>query len=148
MRLFQNLALARGTFWPKLVAHFEPFYPVIINRKSIGTIDAVTITFDKTFKIKEYSDVLLEIETLSSKNINDEVLIARYPTNGYKVTLRYSKEFEYDSCWFNSIQRKDMSELNSEQQIAYPDGISVVTNDWILPGNGVTLCWYHKNNLA
>ena len=27
LRLFQNLALARGTFWPKLVAHFEPFYP-------------------------------------------------------------------------------------------------------------------------
>jgi hypothetical protein len=121
---------------------------VVINRKSIGTIDAITITFDKTFKINEYSDVLLEIETLSSKNINDEVFITRYPTNGYKVTLRYSKEYEFDSCWFNSIQRKDMSELNSEQQIAYPDGISVMTNDWILPGNGVSLCWYHKNNFA
>src|SRR5690554_2900551 len=28
LRFFQNLALVRGTFWPKLVAHFEPFYPV------------------------------------------------------------------------------------------------------------------------
>src|SRR5690554_4850444 len=30
LRFFQNLALVRGTFWPKLVAHFEPFYPVLI----------------------------------------------------------------------------------------------------------------------
>jgi len=29
LRFFQNLALVRGTFWPKLVAHFEPFYPFI-----------------------------------------------------------------------------------------------------------------------
>jgi len=28
LRFFQNLALVRGTFWPKLVAHFEPFYPI------------------------------------------------------------------------------------------------------------------------
>jgi len=120
----------------------------IINRKSIGTMDAITITFDKNIEVNDYSDVLLEIETLSSKNINDEVFIARYPTNGYKVALRYSKEYEYDSCWFNSIPRKDMSEINSEQQIIYHDGISVMTNDWILPGNGVSLCWYRKNNFA
>jgi hypothetical protein len=111
-------------------------------------MDAITITFEKNIEIIDYSDVLLEIETLSSKNVNDEVFIARYPTNGYKVTLRYSKEYEYDSCWFNSIPRKDMSEINSEQQIVYHDGISVMTNDWILPGNGVSLCWYRKNNFA
>jgi len=35
LRFFQNLALVRGTFWPKLVAHFEPFYPSLIDNKLV-----------------------------------------------------------------------------------------------------------------
>jgi len=41
LRFFQNLALVRGTFWPKLVAHFEPFYPFIPQIQSHSSVDTI-----------------------------------------------------------------------------------------------------------
>lgn len=135
----------------KFLRHFSIKYDghefdkgdVIVEEKSIGTMNAIIITFDKLIEINDYSDIQLNIETLSLKTINDEIYITRYPINGCKITLRYSSDYEFDSCWFNSILGKEMPTLNSDQQ-THSDGISVVNNDWILPGNGAQLCWYQK----
>src|SRR5690554_1545539 len=62
LRFFQNLALVRGTFWPKLVAHFEPFYPNVWWEKFLkhsGRImcrQSQYVNFSQDVKVR-FSDV-------------------------------------------------------------------------------------------
>jgi hypothetical protein len=117
---------------------------VTISKAKIGTMQSISISISKEIEIKDYADVLLDVETLSCKKINDEMLIARYPTLGYKVTMRYTDKYDYDCCWFRANCHTDIYKLNEAQQSIYNDGITAITNDWVLPGDGATLCWYKK----
>jgi hypothetical protein len=115
-----------------------------ITRMKSGSMNIVFLKFQKDIEIDQYLDVFMELRTLSLKNNNNEIVIMRRPTQGLKVSMRYTDDFDYEGCFFKAItSEKDLQTIN-DQERTYSDGISLTTNDWVLPGYGVVLAWYKK----
>lgn len=68
----------------------------------------------------------------------------RWPTQGLNVSMRYTDQYDYQGYLFKSITLpKNIESINDEEN-STKSGISVSTNDWVLPGYGAVMAWYNK----
>lgn len=68
----------------------------------------------------------------------------RYPTKGFSAELRYNHEHKYECAWFQSCL-PGFSEFPGTRETQHlRDGLSVGTETWLLPGDGVEFSWIPK----
>jgi len=94
LRFFQNLALVRGTFWPKLVAHFEPFYP--IRAKTLDNPQTAKCFIYDVIGRFSFSFVIYVVNSGTSKIIGTLDLNA-FPTAIACLNLSVGKAFMYST---------------------------------------------------
>jgi hypothetical protein len=88
-------------------------------------------------------DVRVELHALASDADPAVSYAARYPTSGFTLTVIRDADHMYDATWFLSCAtHQHVPDKGSVTSM--PSGLSVRTNDWVLPGEGVTVSMYRK----
>ncbi len=115
---------------------------VQIGRQSSGSLRMLTITFEEQVPVDPELDVRICVETLTVAADNNEMLVVRYPTSGFHVTLRFDESKRYDCVWFNAWNLGGGIKAGQEGHQLLHNGITAFSNDWLLPGDGVVFGWY------
>ena len=56
----------------------------------------------------------------------------------------YTNEFDYDCRWFKSGNPDFQHSPGKQETHRLENGMNVVTNDWVLPGEGISINWTPK----
>ncbi|HEX2203494.1 MAG TPA: hypothetical protein VHG91_09365 [Longimicrobium sp.] len=113
-----------------------------IERELSGSLPVLTITCEADLAVDRELDVRITISTLGSVRDTTELLIARYPTLGFHASVKYMEDMYYDCAWFKSWDPEVTYRIGRQSSHKFPNGMSVSTNDWVLPGEGVAFAWY------
>ncbi|MCG8332151.1 MAG: hypothetical protein MI974_30985 [Chitinophagales bacterium] len=92
-------------------------------------------------KVKIEDSLDIEIKAKIIKPLIDKSysLYVRYPTKGYTARLSYKNEYKYVCNWFRYWDKTNsISESILDGKIL-PNGISAISREWLLPGEGVVL---------
>ncbi len=91
--------------------------------------------------ISEDIDVCFTSELWGFQNDPVQMVFARYPSQGFHVSLTFTDEFKYYCGWF--IHCDPLTDIPTRGRVdSLKNGISVRTNDWVLPGEGVIIYYY------
>lgn len=97
-----------------------------------------TASFSRTVKLTDpETDIRMEIRALSQEG-DSVCFLARYPSSGLSATLVRDDGYIFDAQWFLYCP-PDQSLPTRGYVTRSPNGISVWTHDWVLPGEGVAL---------
>ena len=117
-----------------------------INREQEESGDIVHFRaiFEKEIKILQDVDVNIIVDMLRVREDPIEITYARYPSQGFHVTLSFDEKNTYDHGWFTHCDPADDVSLRRRVDLL-PNGISARTNEWVLPGEGVAIYYYPKD---
>lgn len=84
-------------------------------------------------------DVEIKVKVVKPLLDRSYSLYVRFPTKGYSAKLSYNSSCCYSCNWFRYWDKqKDFLESVTDGK-SFLNGISVITRDWILPGEGLVL---------
>ena len=107
--------------------------------------ESVLMTASCSLDLNVHEDVDVSISSTLIIPDHDPVqmVCARYPSQGFFVSLTRGAEFTYDCGWFTVCDPSE--DLPAKGRIdTLPNGIQAGTNDWLLPGEGVAVYYYPK----
>ena len=112
-----------------------------VTVEDLGELRVFRADFSHQIDVREFIDVCCEAKLLCTERDPLLIVSARYPTQGMRVSLTFDSERLYDCAWF---RRCEVEQKVPSRDIldSRPDGITVSTNNWILPGEGVVLYYY------
>jgi hypothetical protein len=107
-----------------------------------GSYPMVLCVLTSTLTIRETMDVRFSLQTTSPIFDNTEIVYVRYPCRGFTASLHYLPGYQYDYAWFAQWTHPTSPLPKIGQYQVDQSGITVATNEWILPGEGLALSWY------
>jgi hypothetical protein len=114
-----------------------------LQEKKQGNLTVFEAELSRDVFIAEEVDVTIEYRIFAPLSDPIMACFARYPSYGVSATLHFSEDYAYDCAWFMACPPS--SNIPGRGQVNYPpNGISVRTNDWMLPGEGVVLYYCPK----
>lgn len=107
-----------------------------------GSYPMVLCKIKTSLVIRDVLEVRISLNSLTPKIDSTEIIYVRYPCHGFTVSFHYLPGLLYDYAWFAQWTNLTSSLPKLGEAQTDPSGISVTTNDWLLPGEGVALSWY------
>ena len=122
-----------------------------VRKKNKGGVDFLRFIFETSVPIGHELDAYINYKAAAVKHDTFAVYRARYPTRGFNVTLNDSGGQDYDGVWSKATKPLEKGFPGRKELRILPNGISAVTNDWVLPGEGIAFSWMREpaeqNNL-
>lgn len=84
------------------------------------------------------TDVVIDVTTLSSDSDPSACFVSRYATSGFSATVVRDSSHVYTAYWYRYCTPERQSPAGG-YMTSHPNGISIHTNDWVLPGEGVAV---------
>lgn len=107
-----------------------------------GSYPMLKCTFRAEVDIQGTADFRISLQSKRPLRDLTEISYVYYPCSGFSCTLMFVEGWSYDYAWFADWELdKAFLPMVSDIQTLH-NGISVTTNDWLLPGHGVTLACY------
>lgn len=115
----------------------------VTKTRSAG-LDIIHVSFDREIEVEKELDVLIEVESVSSRSDPAEIRFIRYPTYGFRYTLVYRDDLSYDVAWFRARVPAHLSaQVAAREEVELtPKGITAYTHQWLFPGDGAVLFWF------
>lgn len=130
---------------------YESFNKDSLIIEDIPSKDNITrklVTFSREIDIENEIDIACSFTYLKDKCDNVIALYTRYASLGFSVTVIYNKEYDYHTAWYTNWNPCNNMMPESYLEKVFPTGgIKTATNDWLLPGEGVIIC-YTKKTIA
>jgi hypothetical protein len=104
LRFFQNLALVRGTFWPKLVAHFEPFYPHLIDSAANNHQRMIRLQYNEKLDFPDYqhdNDLWISLQDYQNADWNTTIKMWKYYNLHMIQVIKSVDQTKLDNSWQN-----------------------------------------------
>jgi len=107
----------------------------------LGDSLRLRILFEREMSLKEDVDFSSTMETVEYNSDPVNMVFARYPCQGFHVSLMFEEGYLYDGAWFmHCSPESDIPKIGDVDRLR--NGISARTNAWLLPGEGVTLYYF------
>lgn len=112
-----------------------------VQKDQSGTLAVLSFEFKKELAVDNQLDIRISYSTLSSIEDHTELFICRYPTHGFRGSLRFLPGYRYDCAWFKSWDTGVGFIAGRSRQQVLGNGITAETHGWVLPGEGVFYSW-------
>lgn len=114
---------------------------VQFNEKVLERGRLVHAKFSHEITLDADADVSVKIVMVDPHRDPVTMAMARYPAQGFRVTVTFEEDYIYDYGWFvHCPVEQDVPEKG--QVIYLPNGLEAYTHDWVLPGEGVTVYYF------
>lgn len=115
-----------------------------LTRTEENSISVFKLSFVHNMVVNGAVDVAMRYSVLGDPQDRSAFLMARYPTYGFRATVMYTDSYDYEALWFTTGNPlfKEYPGVSETQR--FDDGISVGTNEWVLPGEGLAVTWLPK----
>jgi hypothetical protein len=117
---------------------------VKLSRATIHQIPFIRFAFDPAIELDQDSIGTFHYKIAYLKTENTAVTLVRYPTLGFTFSLTYLEQFDYTGIFFKTQNPKYKDFPGREETVRSPRGITVMTQDWVLPGEGLFVIWTPK----
>lgn len=97
--------------------------------------------FEKRILVNGEIDVFISYKTIAYINDRVSIYIARNPCHGYQVNISYADSEMLSAYWLRSIDPMQKGFPKLKEIKSMSNSISAITNDWVLPGEGVCVWW-------
>jgi hypothetical protein len=123
----------------------------VVKESTSGSLGVMRMHFNRPVEVKESLAVRISSRCLGWADDNVDIFRVRYPTNGFTVAYRYLESLQYDASWFKlfkAITPEAGFKLDKADIHPHSCGITAVTQDWVLPGEGVAISWHPSKPTA
>jgi hypothetical protein len=123
----------------------------VVKESTSGSLGVMLMDFNRRIEVKESLAVRISSRCLGWADDNVDIFRMRYPTNGFTLSYRYLESLQYDAAWFKLfkvITPKAGFKLDKADIHPHSCGITAVTQDWVLPGEGVAISWHPSKPTA
>ncbi len=112
----------------------------IIRTRRAG-LDTIRLDFEKELAIDGEMDIVVNYKVALLRDDNMQIYLARFPTRGFNVDLTFRDDHTYSGAWVKSRDplQRDLPGRGEVREAT--NGLSAITNDWVLPGEGVCVMW-------
>lgn len=157
LRYFQECILPKGTvtkpeewivsfkleFGPHLFTNTD----LELSMSDINDSILVRAVFVKNVELTQDTDMSLNVQSLNDRNDPVELVYARYPSQGFQISMTYSELYVYDCAWF--LQCDNSQDNPPTGRVDHVNnGIHAKTNEWVMPGEGVMIYYAPKRNVV
>jgi len=112
------------------------------TERHAGGLTTTVLSMQRDLDIVGQTSVSVSYDGLGSRFDPNEIMVVRFPTRGYRVTLWYTEGNVYDVAWFRPISSSLSNRRADDKVVRMRNGVTAYTDDWLLPGNGVVLYWF------
>lgn len=105
-----------------------------------------TALFEREITVDDDCDVFFESEAFGSFDENIDICKVKYPARGMRADLTYEDGLVYDAIIFRPQLVSDS--LNCDFVTHRRNNITIYTNSWVMPGDGVVISFNKPGGLA
>lgn len=104
--------------------------------------NVILASLNRSVEVVDELEVVIAQDGICSAFDRTEIMYTSYPTRGFSMQLIYKDGVGFDFSWFKD-QKDVPADFPARDQVTHmPTGITAHTNDWLLPGHGVSLFWF------